>query len=44
MRVSNATLQTPVDRPDLNGTVYTKETISNAVKNMKDDVPIIFRR
>ena len=28
-----------VDRPDLNGTIYTREAIKNAFKNVKD-VPI----
>lgn len=29
----------PVDKPDLNGVIYSKEAISNAYKNVKD-VPI----
>lgn len=29
----------PVDKPDLNGVVYSKEAIRNAYKNVKD-IPI----
>ena len=33
------TIQIPVDKPDLNGVIYSKEAIRNAYKNVKD-VPI----
>ena len=29
----------PVDKPDLNGVIYSKEAIRNAYKNVKD-IPI----
>ena len=31
----------PIDKPDGNGTIYTKEAIKNAVKNFKDNIPLV---
>ena len=33
-------VQIPVDKPDLNGHIYSKEAIRNAYKNVKD-IPIV---
>lgn len=32
----------PFDRPNKNGTIFTKEAIENAVCNMRESVPIIY--
>ncbi len=43
MRIENIkvtfTIPIPVDKPDLNGVIYSKEAIRNAYKNVKD-IPI----
>ena len=31
----------PIDKPDGNGIIYTKEAIKNAVKNFKGNIPLI---
>ena len=37
------TIPIPFDRPDLNGTIYTKEAISNAINNMPSNTPILYK-
>lgn len=34
------TIPMPIDRPDGNGNIYTKEAIENAVKNFKGSIPL----
>lgn len=47
MRVENSkvtiTIPIPVDKPDMNGRVFTKEAVSNAVCNLCTNIPIIYR-
>lgn len=33
----------PIDKPDRNGTLYSKEAVEKAVSKMKKGLPIIFR-
>lgn len=33
----------PVDRPDRNGVVYTKEAVEKAVNNLHKNLPIVYR-
>lgn len=35
------TMNFPVDRPDVNGVVYTKEAVLNALKRTSEGIPII---
>ena len=35
------TMNFPVDRPDANGTVYTKEAVLNALKRTPEGIPIM---
>lgn len=46
MRVENArvkiTIPIPIDKPDKNGVVYTKEAIENAVNNLHTNIPILY--
>lgn len=37
------TIPIPFDKPDKNGTLYTKEAVSNAVNNLHKSLPIIYR-
>lgn len=36
------TFSIPVDRPDKNGVVYTKEAVSNALNNLRTNIPIVY--
>ena len=46
MRVENTkvklTIPIPVDKPDSNGVIYTKEAIENAVNNLHINIPILY--
>lgn len=46
MRVENAkvklTIPIPIDKPDNNGVMYTKEAIENAVNNLRTNIPIVY--
>ena len=46
MRVENTkvklTIPIPINKPDCNGVVYTKEAIENAVNNLNTNLPIIY--
>ena len=46
MRTSNGNIKLkmtiPIDKPDLNGVIYTREAIEKAVKDIKDS-PILYR-
>lgn len=37
------TIPIPFDRPDLNGAIHTKEAIDNALKNMPENIPIVYK-
>ena len=47
MRVENTkvklTIPIPIDKPDDNGVIYTREAIENAVNNLHKNLPIIYR-
>ena len=47
MRVKDAkvklTIPIPIDRPDKNGVVHTKEAVDNALNNLRTYLPIIYR-
>ncbi|MDD6827971.1 MAG: hypothetical protein PUE12_18030 [Oscillospiraceae bacterium] len=47
MRVENTkvklTISIPIDKPDDNGVIYTREAIENAVNNLHTNLPIIYR-
>lgn len=47
MRVENTkvklTIPIPIDKPDCNGVVYTKEAIENAVNNFHTNLPIVYK-
>lgn len=47
MRVENTkiklTIPIPIDKPDLNGVVYTEEAIENALKHLKTNIPILYK-
>lgn len=47
MRVQNTkvkfTIPIPVDKPDCNGVVYTKEAIEKAVNNLNANLPIVYK-
>lgn len=46
MRVKNTkvkiTIPIPVDKPDVNGRVFTKEAVDNAVCNLRTNIPILY--
>lgn len=46
MRVENTkvklTIPIPIDKPDKNGVVYTKEAVENAVNNLRTKLPIVY--
>lgn len=48
MRCSNIQVSfkipVPINKPDGNGTVYTKEAVENSVNNLKCVVPIVIRK
>ena len=48
MRIDNIalslTMNVPFNKPDLNGTLYTKEAVENAIRKMSDHLPIITYR
>ena len=37
------TIPIPIDKPDKNGVIYTKEAIENAVNNLRTNLPIIYK-
>ena len=37
------TIPIPVEKPDLNGCVYTEKAIENAVNNLKTNLPIVYK-
>lgn len=37
------TIPIPIDKPDCNGVIYTKESIKNAVNNLQTNLPIVFK-
>lgn len=37
------TIPFPVEKPDRNGVMYTKEAVENAVNNLNKNLPIIYR-
>lgn len=47
MRVENAkikiTIPIPIDKPDANGTIYTEEAVSDALNNLRANLPIFFK-
>lgn len=47
MRVNDIKVQLeiniPFDKPDLNGCVFTKEAVENAVNNLKTNFPIVYK-
>ena len=47
MRVENTkvklTIPIPIDKPDLNGCVYTEEAVENAVNNLRTNLPIVYK-
>ena len=36
------TIPIPIDKPDCNGVIYTKEAVENAVNNLRTDLPILY--
>lgn len=46
MKIENTsikfTIPIPINKPDANGIIYTKEAISNALNNLQTDLPIIY--
>ena len=48
MRVENTkvtlTIPIPMNKPDLNGVVYTEEAVENAVNNLKKHIPIVYKK
>ena len=46
MRVDNAkiklTIPIPINKPDSNGVVYTKEAIEDAINNLRKNLPIVY--
>ena len=48
MRTNNIKIQLtipyPINIPDGNGTIYSKESIENAIGKMREGIPIMFRR
>lgn len=47
MRVENTkvklTIPIPIDRPDANGVIYTKEAVENAINNLDRHLPILYK-
>ena len=47
MRVENTkvkfTIPIPVNKPDCNGVVYTKEAVEQAINNLQTNIPIVFK-
>ena len=47
MRVKNTkiklTMSIPVDKPDANGIIYTKESVEKAVSNFNKHLPIVYK-
>ena len=47
MRVENTkiklTIPIPVDKPDDNGVIYTKEAVENAISNLGTKLPIVYQ-
>ena len=47
MRVENTTIKLtlpiPIDKPDCNGVVHTKEAIENALNNLQTNLPILYK-
>ena len=47
MRVENAkiklTIPIPIDQPDANGIIYTEEAVSDALNNLRANLPILFK-
>ena len=47
MRVENTkiklTIPIPIDKPDANGTIYTEEAVSDALNNLRANLPILFK-
>lgn len=47
MRVENTniklTIPIPIDNPDKNGVVYTKEAVENALNNLQTNLPIVYK-
>lgn len=37
------TIPIPVGKPDLNGCVYTKEAVENAISNFRTNLPIVYK-
>ena len=37
------TIPIPVGKPDLNGCIYTKEAVENAMNNFRTNLPIIYK-
>ena len=37
------TINIPFDKPNKNGSMFTKEAVDNAVKNIPENIPIIYR-
>ena len=37
------TIPFPCDKPDKNGTVYTKEAVQNALTHLRKNIPIIYK-
>lgn len=47
MRVENTkiklTIPIPIDKPDCNGVIYTKEAIEDAVTHLNTNLPIVYK-
>ena len=47
MRVENTkvkfTIPIPIDKPDCNGCIYTKEAVENAVSDLQTNLPIVYK-
>lgn len=37
------TIPFPIDKPDLNGTIYSREAVEKSLTSIKSGLPIIFR-
>ena len=37
------TISIPVDHPDCNGVVYTKESVENAISKLRTNLPILYQ-
>lgn len=46
MRVENTniklTIHIPIDKPDDNGVIYSKEAVMNALNNLRINIPIVY--